>query len=116
MSVVLIVEGAMKLIRLLREGFKAVSPQEAQSRALVCAECPWHMPTNNPIRKSGKHLGGIVLRRHVPAGLREQAPKTLDIHTCGLCGCWLGVKVWLGRDDLETPQRIHDAKPPHCWL
>ena len=84
-----------------------VSPEEAERRAGICANCPLNAKaictTCNGLKKyAAKFLAN-----------RKTSWDT-QLGVCALCGCMLQAKVHVSKEALALTQD-HDY-PPNCWL
>lgn len=94
----------------LGEGGLPVMREQAALRAKTCMECPhnWtqrvslEMSVAKVIRDSNK------VRSAIGAELDDES----RIGTCGICGCYLPLKIWVPLKHLAPKP---GEFPDHCW-
>ena len=98
----------------LGAGGKPVGAVEAQRRADQCFGCHFNV--------SGSALAGDVAKRHVEAKARLRLAVVDEelLHTCGLCRCYLPLKVHvpmlhIRRFQREAVREAIRAGKPTCW-
>lgn len=88
------------------QGGQFVTQQEADRRALICTRCPLN-----------QHVSGCF----GCAGIADAAMNFIaqrktanhdDLQSCGICGCFLRVKVWMPVESMvDNPEEY----PAWCW-
>ena len=86
-----------------------VPVEEADRRALVCANCPKHV---HDVCTSCTSDFASFLRALLAGRRKSKYDELLD--TCGVCGCLLKAKVHLSVKALAVTQK-HEY-PDNCWL
>lgn len=87
-----------------------VPQEEAERRAVVCANCPnnLHGICTGCVGNEFMDIFGWFLRQ----GRKTQLDSVLD--TCSVCGCLLKAKVHVSNETLFELSKHH--YPPNCWL
>jgi len=93
-----------------KNGWSFVTPEEAERRASICASCPWNLPLAQhcPTCEAAKLL---VEGAHKISGSRTTSHDRA-LKNCGVCGCFLKVKVHVQMSDDYRPGREY---PAWCW-
>lgn len=109
-----ITHGVQSVTEWLGSGGQVVDYETAQSRAIVCLECP-------------KNVGGwavtnfvaMAIKRHLQVknklNLKVQGERKLK--TCSACGCVLRLLVWEPQDRVRNQITEEELKrlPEECW-
>ncbi len=94
---------------------KPVGQAVADARAEVCLRCPKHERgeyefLTKPAAQSFKRM------LEVKAEMKMRVAREDELHTCGLCLCFMPTKVWC---DLDFARRVTpdwQRFPSACWL
>jgi GT2 family glycosyltransferase/ADP-heptose:LPS heptosyltransferase len=99
------------LIEWLGSGGVPVTFELANERAKTCSQCP----KNGPVTKSIENTTAEAIRRHEAVRNATQLRTNYDtrIHNCGVCQCYLKLKVWVPLDHLKDDPGIF---PENCWI
>jgi len=94
-------------------GFSKVSQEEADSRAKICASCPYNQPDEGCTACS-KHAIGEAIQAVIGTS-RTIAHDILN--SCAICGCTLRVAVWVPMDLIlkHSPPTAENTPPEWCW-
>lgn len=90
-----IVHGTSVMMSFKRNGSEIVPREEAERRARICLSCPWNQPFAKPCTGICQELLNLV--RWVIDSQGTQYDK--DLHSCGICGCFLQASIWLNLSD-----------------
>ncbi len=99
----------------LGDGGQPVPQEVAQLRANTCLLCTRH---TRPVEELlTKPIASIVKRQiEMKSEMHLHVDGEAELHTCGICHCYMPLKVWvplpIARDN--TPD--WPAYPVNCWL
>ena len=103
-----VLRGTETLSRWLLGGKQSVNPEEAERRALVCANCYLNV-----------HVGGCSWCQKAVIDLTGALKTKYDfaLRTCAACKCALKLKVHLPQNILDREdQQLQEIVPAFCWL
>lgn len=108
------IDGTLTLARFLLGGRKIVDQSVAEKRGAICVSCRFNQ---TPLGCTSCNRG--VIDRAVERVVGGARTSHWDqLHACGVCGCGLRAKIWIGSDVLG--KNLSDKKmaqfPAHCWL
>lgn len=92
-----------------------VAQDVAQARADTCLACPKHevlareavtAPIANMTRR----------QMEVKAALKLHVERESELHSCGLCGCYMPLKVWLPIELARENTPDWPTFPANCWM
>lgn len=90
-----------------------VGKEEAERRAAICAKCEFNVPIAPCVGCSQL----AALYREV--AVKQETQYSPLLKSCGVCGCFLSVKVWLAEsvsDAISEKQGHQDRYPHWCWV
>lgn len=110
--------GAGTLISWIKSGAEAVSPEQSNSRASVCAGCPENKST------SFGSIFTVPVSRAIHAELQKRSEWGLKtdhdekLGVCDVCVCPLPLKVHVPRELImkRLEKQVFDELPAHCWI
>lgn len=94
----------------------AATPEVAQARANTCLACPKHVikPLQELLTAS---VAGYVRRQlELKTHLKMRVEHEEELHTCGICECWMPLKVWLNIERARGVTPDWQQFPANCWL
>lgn len=99
------------LNRMPRGGYELVKPEEAQSRAKVCMNCPKNLPWRVGCVSCSSSTAALL------AQLRRLNKTQQDglLYACQVGGWENSTSVWVNRDQLELTPDQFSSLPPRCW-
>lgn len=89
-------------------GMQPVSQEEADRRAVICKNCPMQVEVAGCWGCKG--IGAFV--QLLKKNNKTEAEPWLK--TCGVCGCYNAVQVWVPKDVLDRASGDMEY-PEHCW-
>lgn len=104
--------GVTMLAGWLKNG-QFATKEEADRRALICAECP----KNVDVSCSSCAAGAFLLKQMNVVGGRTTSSDVVLKH-CEACGCSNKIKVWVPKSVIleKTPKEQMDNLPASCWI
>lgn len=110
---------AIQLYRTFREWIgdgRTVPQSEANERSSTCLDCPKHVI--KPVQEiMTSKVAGIVQRQlEMKAAMKLSVDREPELHTCGICECWLPLKVWLPIERAREVTPDWQSFPGNCWL
>jgi hypothetical protein len=95
----------------------AVSTEEAERRAAICATCSQNRDIQGCMGCSARGLTELAVKASGSGTLREP----LKLRTCCVCGCWLRSKVWISHDVIakhmsDKQRAMLNERAPQCWM
>jgi NAD-dependent dihydropyrimidine dehydrogenase PreA subunit len=92
-----------------------VDQATADRRAAICLNCPKHEVV--AIEMATKPAATLLRRvMEVKGEMKLKVAREDELHTCGICLCWLPTKVWCGLDFARAVTPDWQKFPEHCWL
>lgn len=91
---------------------ESVSEAEAESRANICAHCPFNDPIHGcPSCQMGKVAALVV-------SYIKDLKQFPQLKSCRICGCALKVKVYVPKAEIRKrePKELTAKYPDHCWM
>ena len=97
-------------------GEKHVPHVVAQRRSEGCLACPHHV--ERPLQELLTGIvGGLVKKQlELKAHLELRVEREAELHTCGLCECYLPLKCWCPLDIARANTPDWQTFPSMCWL
>lgn len=110
--------GAAILAEWVGAGGEPVSYGLANSRAMVCEQCPMNRPAK--WWETAKDSIAETIKKM----LEVKNQMSLSVHNenkvgmCVACGCSIPLKVWVKMQHIlpHTSQEVMDKLPRHCWI
>lgn len=94
---------------------RPVRQEVAERRAVTCLRCPRH--SVEAVEAVSKPAATALKRiMELKAGMGLQVKREKELHSCGICLCWMPTKVWC---DLEFAREVTpdwQGFPAWCWL
>jgi hypothetical protein len=87
-----------------------VPAEQAAARANVCRQCPHNLEQHTIERDIGRILRDS---EKVRKAIGAVVPDESNLKTCGLCNCYLPLKIWVPLRHLPTDG---PEFPAHCWI
>lgn len=104
--------GARILADWLGHGGIPVSQAQAEKRAEICSGCKLNRRRDNPISSTVAET--IIEHERARHQVELRTTRDVALNTCGHCGCYLKLKVWVPTKYLDQPPA--STFPPHCWI
>lgn len=96
----------------LGDGGQPVPLAQANARAAICFTCPRH-GTN---RVKWEALSSTVADQlRLKLGLDLHVDRESELHVCGVCDCYLPLKVWTPLEHILTSSDTRGL-PRECWI
>lgn len=113
-----LVRQAQLAFRLRREWFgvggQPVPKALADARAATCIACPKHDSTNGLEEKAKRALASRLFK--VREELQLSVAREAELHLCGLCGCYMPMKVLVPLEHARSNTPDWGSFPEGCWL
>lgn len=95
------------------KGSPRVDKDEANRRALICADCNANVQAAGCSGCNSKRVAGLV---ESLTGT-DRTDHDEKLHSCQFCGCFNKAQVWFPLEILQghTKENVNSALPDHCW-
>lgn len=98
------------------EGLDPVVPERANSRAAICENCPRH--ERRPFYEvlTAIACAEIQSQLSVKRQMNLKVENEDKLHICGVCSCYLPLKVWVPIQHIEVSTEPGTEFAPGCWI
>lgn len=100
----------------LGEGGVPVGLEAAQQRADTCLVCPKHEPRKWQEYVTGPVANVVRGQLEIKTGMKLAVANEDKLHTCGICECYLPLKVWVPLELARQHTPDWQNFPSNCWL
>jgi hypothetical protein len=101
----------------LGAGGKPVPLEDAERRAHICIQCPYHDTSTGLFEGLKKNIASTVRRQlEVRSKMKLEVSVESQLHLCGVCGCVLKLLVHVPEDILVEHLKTDSHEyPSYCW-
>ena len=109
--------GVQAVSEWLGNGMIPVNQHEAEYRGATCRKCPRNITDEKSLGTIRKRVASAI-KRHVEAkkALRLEVYKEEALGMCGVCGCWMPLKIWVPSSIVKKRTKDFSKYPVDCWL